>query len=979
VLSPLLLLLAVAVQVGVTGRPGYVPRQAMREARDAIDGDSLDRVRARWQARLAPDSTDREAMLGLATAARLGADDSTAAPLYRRILVLTPTRPDPYGVYATLGLARLAYESIRMEETDSLVSRALAEARALRDRVAEADALQALGNARVDAAKPVGLAYLDSALRILPPSEADFIAAIRCRRALFLFFMGDSRTQEALASALEFARRAKAQRAEAQCLRAAARDLWGRGLEDSSLAMIRRATDILRRIHDRRSLAFALTTMADVLRDHGAYGEAKAALGEALVQARASGYQEAEALAKHMLGTLYYSLHDLPTASRYFDLAMAQYVAMGDSLNQVNVRSWQANIARDRGDLATSRRLTLAALEFDKHSGSTVGTIEMYHSLADIEILAGNWPAAAEALDSSEHTLRRHGIDTWRPKLIYQRGRLALHRGDLDSAEHVFRRYLRDLGPDDHHRQHETRAYLADILARRGDLAGAERELTAAGDALDAWRETLDDQQLRLMAFQATASDESDRNSSVPRVIAALAAGGRTGAAFGLSERRRARELGQRLVEASALEASPAGATSPKALLAGSAVSASIGAPEIAGLLPDDSTALVEYVTGALGAPTTAFLVTRRGPARARVVPPADSLTGAIGRFIALVARGGDARAEATALGRALLEPVLALAGPSVVRLIIVPDGPLHRIPWDALRLGDGRYVVERYAVAIAPSAGALGALWHRRRDASPPDSARLLAFGDPDFTGLTTGDTMQSTVDPIAQAGGLPRLPGSGTEARMVARYAASAEVRLRRRASADYLRHSPLTGFRVIHFATHALVDDRALGRTALALAPDSSGSGLVTPGELAALRLDADMVVLSACRTAGGVVVDGEGIQGLTASLLEAGARSVVATSWRVGDRSTVRFVDRLYAELARGKPVIDALRTAKLESLEAGDPPAVWAAFSVVGDPTVVVPLKVPPSTRLSWAGAGAVAAMAIVVVVARRRRRPSAAG
>jgi CHAT domain-containing protein len=212
-----------------------------------------------------------------------------------------------------------------------------------------------------------------------------------------------------------------------------------------------------------------------------------------------------------------------------------------------------------------------------------------------------------------------------------------------------------------------------------------------------------------------------------------------------------------------------------------------------------------------------------------------------------------------------------------------------------------------------------------------------------------------------------------------MVARYAASAEVRLRRRASADYLRRSPLAGFRVIHFATHALVDDRALGRTALALAPDSSGSGLVTPGELAGLQLNADMVVLSACRTAGGVVVDGEGIQGLTASLLEAGARSVVATSWRVGDRSTVRVVDRLYAELAGGKPVIDALRKAKLESLEAGDPPAVWAAFSVVGDPTVVVPLKVPPSTRLWWAAAGAVAAMAIVVVVARRRRRPSAAG
>ena len=254
--------------------------------------------------------------------------------------------------------------------------------------------------------------------------------------------------------------------------------------------MLRRATDILRRVRDRRSLAFALTTLADVLRDHGAYGEAKVALRESLEQARAARYQEAEALAKHMLGTLYYSLHDLPTASRYFDQAMEQYVGMNATADQMNVRSWQANIARDRGDLATARRLTLETIDFDRRTGAIVGVIELYHSLADIEMLAGNWPAAAQALDSSEHLLRSHGIDTWRSKLVYQRGRLALHRGDLDSAEAIFRGYLRELGDDEHLRQHETRAYLADIRARRGDLAGAERELTAAGDALDEWRST---------------------------------------------------------------------------------------------------------------------------------------------------------------------------------------------------------------------------------------------------------------------------------------------------------------------------------------------------------------------------------------------------------------------------------------------------------------------------------------------------------
>ena len=955
-----LALAALAISQGQAPEP---PRQVMRHARAAVEGDSVPAARSAWSERLSRDSSDRAAILGLATMARLAADDSTARPLYQLLLRVVPARDDEYGVYGRMGLARLSYEAVDMETTDSLVSEALAGARAIGDSAAEGDALQALGNARVDAAKWVGLAYHDSALRVLPASESDLIAGVRCRRGLILFYMGDARTQPSLASALEYARRVKAPRAEAQCLRAMARDLWGRGLEDSSLAMLRNATDILRQVRDRRSLAYALTTMADVLRDRGAYGEAKAALTESLAQARASGYQEAEALAKHMLGTLYYSLHDLPTASHWFDQALAQYVAMDDTADQMNVHSWQANIARDRGDLATARRNTLAALEFDKRSGSMVGAIELYHSLADIEILAGDWAAADAALDSSEHVLRVNRIDTWRPKLVYQRGRLALHQGDLDAAERTFRAYLRELAPGEQLQQHETRAYLADIRARRGDLAGAERELAAAGDALDAWRATLDDQHLRLMAFQATATDESDRNSSVPRVIAALAAGGRAEAAFGLAERRRARELSRRLYEASALETSPApvvGRPVPAAT--------TMGADELATLIPDDSTALVEYVTGALGAPTTAFVVTRRaGLARAEVLPPADSLTGAIGRLIALLAKGEDTPPEATSLAETLLG-VVATLDSSVTRLIIVPDGPLHRVPWDALRLSDGRYVAERWAVGIAPSAATLALL--RRRSplalspSRPPALSRLLAFGDPTFG--------TDTANLFAEAG-LPRLDGSGREAKLVARYAASADVRLRDEASADYLRFAALDSFAVIHLATHALVDDRALGRTALALAPGKTAGGFVTPGDLAALRLDADMVVLSACRTAGGVVVDGEGMQGLTAPLLQAGARSVVATSWRVGDRSTVRFVEDFYGELARGKPVVEALRAAKLTSIKEGAKPGVWAAFSVVGDPMVRVPVRAPQPRIGWWAAVGGLVVMGIAALAAWRRR------
>ena len=329
-----------------------------------------------------------------------------------------------------------------------------------------------------------------------------------------------------------------------------ARDLWGRGLEDSSIAMIRRANDILRRVRDRRSLAFALTTLADVLRDHGAYGEAKEALSQSLAEARASGYQEAEALAKHMLGTLYYSLHDLPTASSWFDQAIAQYVAMDDSADQVNVRSWQANIARDRGDLATARRLHAGGARLRPgESGAMVGVIELYHRPGRHRDPGGQLERggrgarqlrARAPAEPHRHLAAQAGLPARPAGAAPGRPRRCRARSSAATCASWVRTSACG----------STRPgrYIADILARRGDLAGAERELTAAGDALDAWRATLDDQQLRLMAFQATATDESDRNSSVPRVIAALAAGGRADAAFGLAERRRARELGRRLL-----------------------------------------------------------------------------------------------------------------------------------------------------------------------------------------------------------------------------------------------------------------------------------------------------------------------------------------------------------------------------------------------------------------------------------------------
>jgi CHAT domain-containing protein len=185
------------------------------------------------------------------------------------------------------------------------------------------------------------------------------------------------------------------------------------------------------------------------------------------------------------------------------------------------------------------------------------------------------------------------------------------------------------------------------------------------------------------------------------------------------------------------------------------------------------------------------------------------------------------------------------------------------------------------------------------------------------------------------------------------VARYAGGgSEVRVRGEANEAWLKHAPLDRFRVVHLATHALVDESSISRTALALAPGTNEDGFLSPADLAGLRLDADMVVLSACRTAGGVTVAGEGVQGLTTPLVAAGARSVVATQWRVGDRSTVHLVKDLYDGLARGQPVVDALREAKVAAIRRGAAPREWAGFTVVGDPLARVPLIVPEDR--TWA-------------------------
>jgi len=780
---------------------------------------------------------------------------------------------------------------------------------------------------------------------------------------MMLGILADPRaTAEALAS-VDLARRTGELRVQAQALRGLGRVLDWQGEEDSALAVFGEAEHLFRQARDRSWLAVTFMNQANTLRRRGDLGEAIATLHLALTEGELSHNLWAVASAHTGLGAVAMSLNDLPAAAEHLKQAVTMFESQGDQSSAMNARKFLPLIALADGDFGAARPQAEGALAFYRGTGETPDEFAVLRTLITIAMRERDWATVERRLADQRALLPKLEGTQWGVSLTLDQGRLARARDSLARAEQLFRRLLGMLDSTQHVSRYDARLRLAEIYSRRRDLHAAEREATLAWDELERYRATLTDRELRLLAFQVVGSEYqvspasvSEQRANVARVLATLAAGGRMTRAFELAERRRARDLMDRMVLAQALRTHVSDASSRQPV-AGSA--APLSAWDLAALIPDSSTAVLEYVTGGLGAPTTLFVISRAAPGstavRARTLAPADSLAGQLSRFLAVLQRGEEAGQLAAAFARALLAPALEELGPGFNRLILVPDGPLHRVPWDMLRLADGRYLVERYAVSVAPSAAILAELWrHPRTDTATP--APLLAFGDPSFPGE-------------------PRLEGSGREARLVADYSPDAVVRLRENASAGYLRYASLEPFRVIHFATHADVDDRSAARMTLKLAPDSSDTGLIGPGDLAALRLDADLVVLSGCRTAGGVLVEGEGIQGLTAPLIQAGARSVVASQWRIGDRSTIAFVRAFYAALAKGLTVGDALRAAKLDALRRGASPKEWAAFTIVGDPLARVALRSPRPDP--WRSAVLVATLALGVaggIVYSRRRQ-----
>jgi CHAT domain-containing protein len=331
------------------------------------------------------------------------------------------------------------------------------------------------------------------------------------------------------------------------------------------------------------------------------------------------------------------------------------------------------------------------------------------------------------------------------------------------------------------------------------------------------------------------------------------------------------------------------------------------------------SEALLEYV---VDDPSSYCLVITRTSIRIVKLPAKETLSPLVVAYLDKLKAKERADDEARHLYGVLLGALPGLEGAK--QFIIVRDGQLHLVPFDALVEPSGRYVVESRTVVYAPSATSFFLL---RSAAKRKSSAQgVLAVGGVPYqqSGTGLGDLPSSRDEAVGAAAALPNPSNT---------------LLLGKEATETAFKKS--VNHRVIHLAVHAIANNTSPDRAALVLLsdPQHGEDGSLYPSEIVQLPLDADLVVLSACDTAVGPIEGEEGISTLARAFLLAGTRTVVSTLWTIDDDSTLYLMKVFYAELARKKSVPEALRVAKRSMLNKFGPskavPYYWAGLTVEG--------------------------------------------
>jgi len=383
---------------------------------------------------------------------------------------------------------------------------------------------------------------------------------------------------------------------------------------------------------------------------------------------------------------------------------------------------------------------------------------------------------------------------------------------------------------------------------------------------------------------------------------------------------------------------------------------ASLVSPELSSLdrvreqLLDDKTALVEYFLG--DQRSYLFFITKSA-LDFYPLPSRQEIEKSVKGYLKILSGHPQKEFLGTLGGIRLfsefLFPLKDAKYRGIEKIIIIPDGILYYLPFETLIWGQKNQgpddLINRFQVSYAPSSSVLLFLFEKR--STGKKSSGFLAFGDPAYPDLNSLPAKGTTPENILtefylnQGFNFLPIPFARGEIRDVSKYFPKdrRDIYLGKNASEENVKKPPRNNYQIIHFACHALLDENQPFRSALVLSRDNrrEEDGFLQVRELYNLRLNANLVILSACQTGLGKLEKGEGMLGLTRMFFYSGANSVLSTLWPVNDKSTAFFIKKFYRWLAQGRNIAEALRLAKLEMIQSDfSYPYYWAGFIVNGD-------------------------------------------
>ena len=364
---------------------------------------------------------------------------------------------------------------------------------------------------------------------------------------------------------------------------------------------------------------------------------------------------------------------------------------------------------------------------------------------------------------------------------------------------------------------------------------------------------------------------------------------------------------------------------------------------DAAALITGSNEALAEYVSA--GEYTFLFLITKDAANQPKLqVYKLDVDQRGLGKRVdshhSRTASGDlDFQRSSRELYELLLKPAeKELAGKT--NIVIVPDGPLWDLPFQALMDANGKYLVEKAAVSYAPSLTALREMRKKAKARKPSPEAELLAFGNP----IVANET-KTRVQRVFMSEKLEPIPEAQRLVKELGKMYGPTRSKIFTGANArEETAKTEAPKYRIVQFATHGVLNNISPMYSHLVFAQDnekpSEEDGLLEAWELKDLDLKADMVILTACETARGKISGGEGIIGMTWASFIAGAPTTVASQWKVESSSTTELMLEFHRQLLSKKKIskAEALRRASLKVMKMAKygHPSYWAGFVIVGD-------------------------------------------